>query len=371
MDASYCTSFQDRKSFSIRHKKSLKTDRNESLIFEKRTNFPKMFEQLEKRKEESFHNSFNAPNIFPSLLNQNLIKKTKQILFKSQNIDKKLKNGQSLEKLQNKNLENVFSFLISSKKDLLFEDINKFYPIESLWVNFETDKRKEIQLFSSKILSFEELVINLKSVFETAERDSFLSSNINIKLINTLKCTLLEFIKILKCDNYEKGYFLDAIMRIFFYFLDTHIQKIIIGFQAENSHSHLLLSEEKEKVYQLYEDLDKMTEKMDKQNKTNKDIQKYTDEILKKLKNEVIEYHTFYNQLKSQLSALTVVEKVHQEIIIGIERVKMLTKVNPHPHPDVPIEIDKMESHIKKITNILMENDILKDLKQLRTSFKK
>ena len=45
----------------------------------------------------------------------------------------------------------------------------------------------------------------------------------------------------------------------------------------------------------------------------------------------------------------------------------MLTKVNPHPHPDVPIEIDKMESHIKKITNILIENDLLKDLKQLRT----
>ena len=87
MDASYCTSFQDRKSFYIRHKKSLKTDRNESLIFENRTNFPKMFDQLEKRKEEYFHNSFNTPNIFPSLLNQNLIKKTRKILFKSQTID--------------------------------------------------------------------------------------------------------------------------------------------------------------------------------------------------------------------------------------------------------------------------------------------
>ena len=161
---------KDKNAIPEKLKRIFEIAETDSIQYEKRASLTIRMNDIERRKQFSFEKSFNVPNIFPTILNQKMYKKTKGLFMKTKDFDKILKKTEETNYTKNESYENLFKMIQMNKSDDLDDLFDCLQKSKSFKTNLDLENRKEIQNFKNNLLDFDSLFKNFETQTKEADK---------------------------------------------------------------------------------------------------------------------------------------------------------------------------------------------------------
>lgn len=338
---------------------------------EKRKGLNERMSDFQKRKNESLEKTFDIPSRFPHLFKKKSVNTTRKSFFREINFDNVLKSSFQNQKTTDENSENVFKFL-SAHGNLSCEQLlNEFVRTEKPKLDFSIENRKETATLAFSSFDFEDLFKIFKQKTQLAEKARFETDSSNKELIDVIKFSIKEFGRFLKIDHYEKGVFLDCLVKTLFYFLESRIRETLQSKTEKLVSSKNKFLQESQKIKSLQKELSMKNNELNLYSHKILQIQNEHKNQIDKMTVQITGFYTFYHQLKFQLASLSQINPISKQLIEKIQIAKQSQESEGWLNTRFENQVIEIVAQVSKISNIVQKNDVINDLKQFKMYFYK
>ncbi len=261
----------------------------------------------------------------------------------------------NLELIQFKKL---FSFL-----DLSLEEISApsqtVLNTDTCELNFDCYKR--ISNHAGTHITLGELFKHFEQIVDKAKEKKDLSNFLKSKeFLNTLQFMIFEFMALLRGEKYEKGIFLENLLKAVVFNIEVNFKHKLRKIRSEvcKAKSSLNLErlsfQENEKTYK--EKVIKLEKKVREELNDKRQISLQMD----RYKNQILEYNQFHNTIRLRIRAFGELSKHLQVINHNIPQIKQILEEfeSDNDLSFVKSCIEQLEVSINNINNVYIENDI-------------